>query len=138
MFSLHNPHFFDMLSSEIDLRRSPYLRLLQFELGTESDDKAVMPWFDSICKSVTSRTLVVEVLDLTKKCQICDEIQETLLTLHQRIETFSVCLPRITKEQGVFSKLYEAGIVVKEHIGLDKYEQVGYNILTSYLLCSLP
>ena len=140
MFFLSNSHPFYMLSSEIDLRKNPHLRLLQFNLNLhfairESRDD-VIRWFNSICESVTSKSLVVEVRGFTEEVEICDKIQDTHLALYDRIETFSVYLTPGTKEKGLFSKLYEAGIVIEEEIWTDEVKLVGYNILTSYLLYS--
>ena len=127
-----------MLSSEIDLRKNPHLRLLQFNLhlnNVESQED-VIRWFNSICESVTSKSLVVEVRDFSEKVEICDKIRDTLLALYERIETFSVYLTPGTKEKGLFSKLYEAEIVIEEDIDMYAHKQVVHCILTSYLLCS--
>ena len=137
MFFLYNPHPFYILSSEIDLRKNPYLRLLQFyfffevERIRDSQDD-VIRWFNSICESVTSKSLVVEADGFTEEVEICDKIQDTLLALYKRIETFSVYLTPGTKDKGLFSKLYEVCIVVEDYIGEDKDKQVGDCILTSY------
>ena len=137
MFFLYNSHPFYILSSEIDLRKNPHLRLLQFDFSLwekkirDSQDN-VIRWFNSICESVTSKSLVVEVRGFTEEVEICDKIQNPLLALCERIETFSVYLTPGTKEKGLFSKLYEAGIVVEEDIGEDEDKQVGDCILTSY------
>ena len=135
MFFLCDSHPFYMLSSEIDLRKNPHLRLLQFdlrlydsEIGESQDD--VIQWFNSVCESVTSKSLVVEVSGFTEEVEICDKIQDTLLALYERIETFSVYLPLGTKRNGLFSKLYELGIVVEEYIDEDK--RVGDCILNFY------
>ena len=104
MFFLYNSHPFYILSSEIDLRKNPHLRLLQFDFSLwekkirDSQDN-VIRWFNSICESVTSNSLVVEVRDFSEEVEICDKIQDTLLALHERIETFSVYLPLGTKGQ---------------------------------------
>ena len=98
------------------------------KIGTSQDD--VIRWFNSICESVTSRSLVVEVRGFTEEVEICDKIQDTLLALYERIESFSVYLPLGTKGNGLFSKLYELGIVVEEYIEEDK--QVGDCILNFY------
>ena len=137
MFFLYDSHPFYMLSSEINLRKSPHLRLLQFYLNLNSlaireSQADVIRWFNSICESVTSKSLVVEVRRFTEEVEICDKIQDTLLALYERIETFSVYLTPGTKEKGLFSKLYEAGIVVEEDVGYDEDKQVGDWILTSY------
>ena len=119
-----------MLSSEIDLRKNPHLRLLQLYFsGIKQSQDDVIRWFNSICESVTSKSLVVEVRRFTEEVEICDKIQDTLLALYERIETFSVYLTPGTKEKRLFPKLYEVGIVVEEDI--DKYEdnQVGDRIL---------
>ena len=90
-------------------------------------------WFNSICESVTSKSLVIEVCGFSKEAELCDKIQDTILVLYERIEAFSVYLLPRTKERGLLSKLYEAGIVVEESIWEDEDKQVGHNILTSYL-----
>ena len=134
MFFLYDPHTFYMLASEIDVRKSSHLRLLQFNLNLifkeirESQDD-VIRWFNSICESVTSKSLVVEVR-VSEKVESCNKIQDTLLALYERIDTFSVYLTPGTKRNGLFSKLYELGIVVEEYIDEDK--QVGDCILNSY------
>ena len=137
MFFLYDSYLFYMLSSEIDLRKNPHLRLLQFdlrlhrsEIRKSQDD--VIRWFNSICESVTSKSLVVQVSGFTEEVEICDKIQDTLLALYERIETFSVYLTPGTKEKGLFSKLYETGVVVEEDVGYDEDKQVGDWILTSY------
>ena len=137
MFFLYNSHSFDILSSEIDLRKNTHIRLLQFdlclyrsEIRKLQDD--VIRWFNSICESVTSKSLVVEVRRFSEEVEICDKIQDTLLALYERIETFSVYLTPGTKEKGLFSKLYEVDIVVEEDIGDYENRQVGDCILTSY------
>ena len=134
MFFLYNSHPFYMLSSEIDLRKNPHLRLLRFHLCLNDSDirksqDDVIRWFNSICESVTSKSLVVEASGFTAEVEICAKIQDTLLALHERIETFSVYLPLGTKEKRLFSKLYEVGIVVDEHIGENEDKRVGDRIL---------
>ena len=136
MFFLYYSHPFYILSSEIGLRKNPHLRLLQFDLNLDfstvrksQDD--VIRWFNSICESVTSKSLVVEAGGFTEEVEICDKIQDTLLALYERIETFSVYLTPGTKAKGLFPKLYEAGIVVEKDIGRDKDKQVG-DCVTSY------
>ena len=136
-------HLFYMISSEIDLRENPNLRLLQFDLNLNEEEirklqpeDDVIRWFNSICESVTSKSLIVEVRNFIMEVEICDKIQDTLLALRERIETFSVYLPPGTKEKGLFSKLYEVGIVIEEHIGGIRDKQVGHSIPTFYLLSS--
>ena len=134
MFFLYDCHPFYMLSSEIDLRKNPHLQLLQFNLRLDDSDirelrDDVIRWFNSICESVTSKSLVVEVRLFSEEVEICDKIQDTLLALYERTETFSVYLTPGTKEKGLFSKLYEVGIVVEEYIDEDKDKQVGDRIL---------
>ena len=55
------------------------------------------------------------------------------MALYKRMETFSVYLTPGTEETGLFSKLYEVGIVVEEDIDEDEDKQVVYCILSSYL-----
>ena len=138
MFFLYNSHPFYILSSEIDLRKNPHLRLLQFNFSLgekkirDSQDD-VIRWFNSICESVTTKSLVVEVRGSSNEVAICNKIQDTLLALYERIETFSVYLTPGTKEKRLFSKLYEVGIVIEEDIYWDRDKQVVYCILSSYL-----
>ena len=136
MCFLYDFHPFYMLSSEIDLRKNPHLRLLQFDLRLYSSEiwrDDVIRWFNSICESVTSKSLVVEVRGFTEEVAICNKIQDTLLALHKRIKTFSVYLTPGMKAQALFSKLYEVEIVIEDYIGLATDKAVGYCILTSYL-----
>ena len=135
MFFLHNFNPVYVHASEtFDLSKNPHLRLLQLDFNGSEDD--AIRWFNSICESVTSKSLVVEVLNYSMEIKICDKIQDTLLALRERIETFSVYLTPGTEEKGLFSKLYEAGIVIEEHIDAYAFKQVVYCILTSYLLHS--
>ena len=153
MFFLYNSHPFYILSSEIDLRKNPHLRLLQFNFNfwekkiRDSQDD-VIRWFNSICESVTSRPLVVGLYGLVNESEICNKIQDMLLALHTRIETLSVFLSRecflgqdvdLKDMRKLFSRLYEAGIVVEKWLDPDGDEAVSDYLLTSklpYLLCS--
>ena len=89
-------------------------------------------WFSSLCKSVTSKSLVVEVRGFSKEAEICNRIQDILLVLYKRIETLSVHLTRGTRERCLFSKLYEEGIVVEEDLWPDKDKQVDHCIINSF------
>ena len=146
MFFLYNSHPFYILSSEIDLRKNPHLRLLQFDflLGKEEirdsqDD--VIRWFNSICESVTSRSLFVCLYGLYNESKICNRIQDVLLALHTRTGTLSIFLSTkcFRREQNVdledvrklFPRLYEAGIVVEKW--LDRDEAVRRYLLTPKL-----
>ena len=140
-FLLHDSRSSYISSSEIDLHMNPPLQLLQFNSSLDIDEirksqDDVIIWLNLICESITSTSLVVGMKGFSKEAEICDKIQETLLALYERLETFSVYLPRGTKEQGQFSKLYEAGIVVHGDIELDDDKQVGSCDLASYLLSS--
>ena len=141
MFFLQNFNPFYIIASEtVDLSKNPHLRLLQLGLyfGEElrkSEDDAIR-WFNSICESVTSKSLIVEMFGFPMEVEICDKIQDTLLALRERIETFSVYLAPGTKENGLFSKLYEVGIVIEEIILNRVDKQVGHSIPTSCLLYS--
>ena len=145
MFFLQNFNPFYILSSEtFDLSKNPHLRLLKFDLNRKREKREeikksqddVIRWFNSICESVTSKSLIVEVLNFSMKVEICDKIQDTLLALRERIETFSVYLRPGTKEKGLFSKLYEVGIVIEEDIWTNRDKQVSHSIPTAYLLSS--
>ena len=149
MFFLYNSHPFYILSSEIDLRKNPHLRLLQFNfrLGEEKiigsqDD--VIRWFNSICESVTSRSLVVGLYGLSNESEICNEIQEILLALHAKIENLSIFISGkkydgtqqvdLEDVRKLFPRLYEAGIVVEKWLDYFGDETVSDDLLTSKLL----
>ena len=146
MFFLYNSHPFYILSSEIDLRENPHLRLLQFHFRLEEkkirdsqDD--VIRWFNSICESVTSRSLVIELYGLINESEICNKIQNMLLALHARIENLSISISGkadsgtqqvdLEDVRKLFSRLYEAGIVIEKW--LDPY---GDEAVSDYLLTS--
>ena len=135
-----------MLSSEIDLRKNPHLHSLRFDLGLGNGRNRklqdnVIRWFNSICESITSKSLIIEVCDPPEGAQICNKIQDTLLALNARIETLSVQLFRsysdasTTKKKRkkdfrkLFPKLYEKGVVVERHRKGDK-------LVCSYFLTS--
>ena len=137
-----------MLSSEIDLRKNPHLRLLQFdfslwneEIRDSQDD--VIRWFNSICESVTSRSLVVGLYGLSNESEICNKIQEILLALHAKIENLYIFISgkdHIGTQQvdledvrKLFSRLYEAGIVVEKWLAAYGDETVSDYLLTSNL-----
>ena len=129
--------FFYSLASEIDLRNYPHLRLLQFNFHSKHEGirKAwdnVHKWFNSICESVSSKSLVVEVRGFFEELGRCNKIQDTLLGLHTRSDNFSVYLPAGTEKKRMFPKLYEAGIVVEGYIGQYTDKPVGHCILSSY------
>ena len=142
MFFLYKSHSFYMFSLEIDLRKDPNLRLLQLKLRL--DDKeigqrqgTVVRWFNSICESVISGSLVVEVVEFTKQVEICNKIQDTIIALNARIETLSVYLfntdeletkvMEMDDMRKLFPKLYEKGIVIEKR--LDREESVSYYFL---------
>ena len=148
MFFLYNSHPFYILSSEIDLRKNPHLRLLQFDFSFEEEkirdsQDDVIRWFNSICESVTSRSLVVGLYELSNESEICNKIQDILLALHARVETLSIFLSLLSFyiEQNVdledmrklFSRLYETGIVVEKWLDRDRDEAVSGYLLISKL-----
>ena len=115
MFFLYDSHPLYMLSSETDLRKNPHLRLLQFDLRFDNSEikesrDDVIQWLNSICQSVTSESLVVEVRWFPEEVEICDKIQDTLLVLYERIETFSVYLTPGTTEKGLFRSCMRLGL----------------------------
>ena len=149
MFFLYNSHPFYILSSEIDLRKNPHLRLLQFNFSLgekkirDSQDD-VIRWFNSICESVTSRSLVVGLDGLFNESEICNKIQDMLLALHTRIGTLSIflstkCFPRenvdLEDVRKLFPRWYEAGIVVEKWLDRirNRDEAVSGHFLTSKL-----
>ena len=125
---------FYTLFSGINLRNHPYLQLLQFNLhlGNEEMRKSqddITQWFNSICESVTSKLLVVEVCEFSNEAEICNKIQDSLLGLNARIETLSVYLPntnmfrievmKMDDVRKLFPKLYAMGIVTEKHLNED-------------------
>ena len=147
MFFLYNSHPFYILCSEIDLRKNPHLRLLQFYFAMEEKEirdsqDNVIRWFNSICESVTSRSLVVRLEGLSDESETCNKIQDMLLALHTRIETLSIflstkCFPgqKVDPEdvRKLFPRLYEAGIVVEKWLDYFGDETVSDDLLTSKL-----
>ena len=148
MFFLYYSHPFYVLSSEIDLRKNTHLRLLVFELnlkeGTIRDSQDdVIRWLNSICESVTSRSLVISLDGLFNESEICSKIQDILLALHTKTGTLSIflstkCFPReqsidLEDVRKLFPRLYEAGIVVEKWLGYDGDEAV-----SGYLTSNLP
>ena len=146
MFFLYDPHPFYILSSEIDLRKNTHLRLLQFnfflgekKIRDSQDD--VIRWFNSICESVTSRSLVVGLDRLSHESEICNKIQDILLALHTRIENLSIFVSGkdhfgmqvvdLEDVRKLFSRLYEKGIVVEQRL-----DHFGDEAVSGYLLIS--
>ena len=139
--------FFYILFSELNFSGNPQLRFLQFNLRFEDAESRemqddVIRGFSSICESVTSRSLVVEVYGLPKEWEVCSSIQNTLLALSERVENFCICLSeihwdeRVSMKKGrmqkLFSRLYEVGMVVENF--LDDEESVSRYSQTSSLL----
>ena len=129
------PRSFYILSSELNLGGNPQLRFLQFNLCFENDESKeaqddVIRVFNSICESITSSSLVVEVYGLPTEWEACSSIQNMLLALSIRVENFCICLSEehwnerasMEKErmQKLFSRLYEVGVVVEEFLDAEK------------------
>ena len=103
----------------------------------------MIQWFNSICESVTSRSLVVGLYGLVNESETCNKIQEILLALHARIENLSIFISgkRHDGTEGVdlkdvrklFSRLYETGIVVEKWLDRDRDEAVSGYLLISKL-----
>ena len=146
MFFHYPSHPFHTLSSEIDLRTSPHLQLLQFDLHLHKKNMRksqgdMILWFNSICSGVQSKSLVIEVSGFSEEVEICNKIQDTLLALNARIETLSVQLfcsysdASTTKKRRkkncrkLFPKLYEKGVVVERR-------RKGGKLVCSYFLTS--
>ena len=119
--------------------------MLQFNFHLEEEkirdsQDDVIRWFNSICESVTSRSLVVCLDGLSNELSICNKIEDMLLALHTRIETLSVFLSGecFRRQQNVdledvrklFPRLYEAGIVVENQLYWDGDEAVSGYLLT--------
>ena len=146
VLSLRFPSFLHPFS-EIDLRKNPHLRLLQFDFSFEEEkiresQDDVIRWFNSICESVTSRSLVVGLYGLSNESEICNKIQDVFLALHTRIETLSVFLSRecfsgqdvdLKDMRKLFSRLYKGGIVVEKWLDRFGDEAVSGYLLTSKL-----
>ena len=110
---------------------------LEVEKIRDSQDD-VIRWFNSICESVTSRSLVVDLYGLSNESEICNKIQDILLALHTRIETLSVFLSEdcfdgqdvdLEDVRKMFSRLYEAGIVVEKWLNYNGDETVSGHLL---------
>ena len=146
MFVLERSYLHDMFSLEIDLRNHPHLRFLHFGLNPERSGiyklhSHVVRWFNRICESITSRSLVIEVAGFSDELEICNMIQDTLLALSTKMESFSVYLSRENEKGGgplgtgdtrkTFSRLYKAGVVVEKVLTYS--EQVSHFIFHSDL-----
>ena len=93
---------------------------------------------------MTSRSLVVCLYGLFNESEICNKIQDILLALHTRIETLSIFLSTecfqgqqnvdLEDVRKLFSRLYEAGIMVEKWLYPDGDETVSDYLLTSKLL----
>ena len=107
--------------------------MLQFDLRLENTQNEelqnnVIGWFSSICESITSNSLVVEVCGLPEESQICNKIENVLLALSERIETLSVYLPQGTN---LFSRLCRVRVVVESTAGYSSDEEVRHFTLRS-------
>ena len=93
-------------------------------------------WFNSICESVTSKPLFIGVYGSSKKLEVCNKIEDTLLALYARIETFFVYLymPGVKDKQKLYPRLYKAGIVLEEE---EWPEAVSHYSLTFYFTALL-
>ena len=136
---------FQLVSTDIDLRTHPKLRLLQFDLNLRKEEikksqDDVIRWFNSICESVASRSLVVEVKGFPEKVESCERIENTLLALGGRTERFSIylCGNELNKGEPMkledvrrsFRRVFEAGIVVEECM-------LSYTEVVCLLICFL-
>ena len=111
-------------------------------MNRDSQDD-VIRWFNSICESVTSKSLVVGLYGLINELEICNKIQDVLLPLRTRIETLSIFLSTecfrghqnvdLEDVRKLFLRLYEAGIVVEKWLEYDGDEAVSGHHLTSKL-----
>ena len=142
-----------MLSSEINLSRHRHLQFLQFSLrlkdegGGESRDDVIRS-FTSICESVTSKSLVVEVYGLTDESDICNKIQDTLLALRARLGAFSLYLSEEHWDEGIlvnkedirklFSKLYEKGVVAEKFLYSDESVSRYFRPRSYHTKCTHP
>ena len=141
---------FYMLSPDIDLRKNSNLRLLALSficdhIHYETLDLVLTPWFDSLCESVTSNSLAVEVYGLPNEPKIWNKIQETLLALCARIGTLSIYIQeRHLQEQVVdpegsrrlFSRLYETGIVVEQALSpAEEVRLLSLNLKAAHAKC---
>ena len=112
-------------------------------------EDGVIRWFKSICDSVTSKSLSIEVhgFDGSDTWLV---VQDTLVALNARIGTLLVYLssnlvrPRggkLTKKniRRLLPRLYKAGIkvVVQQHSWMSEDEMV-CDCISTYLLFSLP
>ena len=123
---------------------NPHLRLLQFDFSLErqgfrDSQNDVIQCFNSICESVTSRSLVVGLYGLINELEICNKIQDVLLPLRTRIETLSIFISgqdgwgqqilHVEDLRKLFSRSYEAGIVVEKRLDLHGDEVVSARLL---------
>ena len=143
-YNLHPVH---ILSSVIDLSRNPHLRFLRFYLRLEHDrtPDTVVQWFNSICESVTSSSLVVEVHGFRRNLKICSEIEDMLLALYERVKISHIYMTGLRLEEdgvvrkddipNLFPRLYELGIVIQKRLNAN--EAVSRYFITSVQITML-
>ena len=79
----------------------------------EANDDVITQWSDSICESMTSQSLLVQLRTFPQQPKRC-EIESILLSLKKRIQSFSVFLDNHREDrQRVIPRLYEACIVTE-------------------------
>ena len=110
----------------VDLHRHQKLESLQFYLGLGEEDsrdeerEAVVKWFKSVCETVTSQSLKIEVSGLPHQWYSCSEIEEVLLALSKKVKELHV---RVDEEfyyaEEIFPKLHRDGILMVENRDTD-------------------
>ena len=98
----------------------PYLRLFDIYLGfsrsqdTGVDTRDVIPWLRSVCQSLVSPSLKIQLFELPEDSELCAEIEGMLLALNTTAMSLDIYLDVYHDERfTLFPKLYEAGIVTE-------------------------
>ena len=141
-----------MLYSDIKLNKNVHLQFLQFSLRLKDEDGGESPddvirRFTSICESVASKSLVVEVHGLSNNPEMCNKIQDTLLLLCGRLGgAFSLYLSEEHWDEGIlvkkeemrelFSKLYEKGVVTEKFLYSDESVSLYFRPHSYYTKCT--
>ena len=99
--------------------------------SSDGQQQNAAEWLRLTCESVVSRSLVLAIVDFPVQLEICNKIQDAVLTMYRRMENLSVHLSRPTEDvrQGL-STLYEAGIVVEKATSYQENEAVSDFVLT--------
>ena len=137
------------LLPDINLGSNPYLNLLQFRIretiqeSRNRDSSTLFRWINSVCGSVTSRSIVIILEDWPEVSENCSIIEDTLLGLRDKIPSLTVYFCGNEASHGypmntdvLFPRLWGAGITVENSFGFDETVSIHSTPLTAHLSLS--